>query len=86
LFPYNTTYLRLLPPLFVTVTLVLAFRPALAGLRPEWLVVCLSLMLPYAVFIPMVLAFGFDADDRLIADALWSRVRGITRSLAVVTS
>jgi O-antigen/teichoic acid export membrane protein len=86
LFPYNSTYLRLLPPLFVTSAVVLTFRPALGSLRPEWLAVCLSLMLPYAVFISVVLAFGLDADDRFIADALWSKVRGVTRSAAVVTS
>jgi hypothetical protein len=44
--------------------------------RTDWVVVAASLVLTYGVFFVVAFAMGLDADDRLIADAVWARVRG----------
>jgi hypothetical protein len=48
-----------------------------AFLRPEWMEIVLSLVLSYATFILIALGLGLDSDDRLIAAAVWSRVRSM---------
>jgi O-antigen/teichoic acid export membrane protein len=77
LFPYNRGYWRLLIPagaaLATTVGLRIALRPA----RPDILVVIVATLVVYAVFTGVVLLSGLEADDRLIAAAIWARVRGI---------
>jgi hypothetical protein len=36
----------------------------------------IALILSYIAFSVIAFAMGLDADDRLIANAVWSRVRG----------
>jgi O-antigen/teichoic acid export membrane protein len=75
--PYNRSYVRLLVPVMVTVGVLLGLRFGLSTIRPEWVVIGAGVALGYLAFIGVALAFGLNADDRLIAEAVWSRARGI---------
>ena len=77
LFPYSRSYLRLLPPLFGNLLVLLLLRETLSAVHPEWMVIAVGLVLGYLAFIGVALAFGLDSDDQLIARAAWSRVRGV---------
>ena len=76
LLPYSRSYLRLLLPVCGNLAVLLAVRTALKAARPEWMVIVAGISLAYLAFIGIAMAFGLDADDRLIASAVWSRVRG----------
>lgn len=73
--PYNRSYIRLLIPTLamLAVTMVLRMNSSVFG--GDWLAAAVAFLLAYAVFAAAVLAFGLDADDRLIASAIWSRLR-----------
>ena len=75
--PYNRSYFRLLPPLAGNLCVLLLLRFALAGILPSWMTLAIVLVSAYLVFVVIALAVGLDKDDRLIAWALWSRVRGV---------
>jgi O-antigen/teichoic acid export membrane protein len=75
--PYNRSYLQLLLPLAGALASLLLVRAALAVIRPEWMVIGAALVLAYLVFVGIALAFGLDQDDRLIAHAIWLRMRGV---------
>jgi len=77
LFPYNRSYLRMSLPTLCTLLTLLLWRESLPMFHPAWLVIGIGFFLAYAVFVPVALACGLDPDDRLIANAVWSRVRGI---------
>ena len=77
LFPYNRSYLRLLPPLAGNLCVLLLLRFALDGALPRWMTLGIAISSAYLVFVVIALAVGLDGDDRLIARALWSRVRGM---------
>lgn len=77
LFPYNRGYWRLIPPAVGAVGVLLLLQRLIGRSRPEWLVVAAGLVLAYAVFAGITLAFGLDADDRLVVDAMWSKIRSI---------
>lgn len=76
--PYNRSYLRLLLPAGLTLGVVLALKNYEVAFHHNWLAVVVAMVAAYSVF-PTVFYFtaGLDADDRLIASALWSRMRGI---------
>jgi O-antigen/teichoic acid export membrane protein len=76
LFPYNRSYLRLLLPLASSLSVLLLLRFA-SGTLPQWMVLAAGFSLAYLVFFLAALAVGLDDDDRIIAQALWSRVRGV---------
>jgi O-antigen/teichoic acid export membrane protein len=75
--PYNRSYLRLLLPFAGGLMVLLLLKAKLGAVRPEWIVISAGLLLAYTVFIAVALAVGLDADDRLIARAVWSRARGM---------
>jgi O-antigen/teichoic acid export membrane protein len=77
LFPYNLSYLRLALPMVGTVAVLLGLRAGFGAIRQEWAVIGTALLLGYLVFIGIALAFGLDADDRLIARSVWARVSAI---------
>ncbi len=77
LFPYNRSYFRLLLPLAGSVSVLLLLRVAVNASLPQWIVLAIGLSLAYLAFILTALAIGLDEDDRLIARALWSRLRGV---------
>lgn len=82
LFPYNRSYLKLVPPLagafFVT---WLASKLAISSsifisMKTDLMVIFVALVSAYATFSAVALLMGLDEDDRLIANAVWARVRG----------
>lgn len=77
LFPYSRSYWRLLLPLGGNLAVLLAVRAGLNTVRPEWMVVAAGLLLAYVAFIAVAMAVGLDGDDRMMARAAWSRVRGV---------
>jgi O-antigen/teichoic acid export membrane protein len=81
LLPYNRSYLRLGLPLAGAFAVLLAVRVSFGTARQEWAVIGAALVLGYLTFIGIALAFGLDADDQLIARAVWARVRGAFRSV-----
>jgi O-antigen/teichoic acid export membrane protein len=76
LLPSGRGYLRLLLPFGGNLVVLLVLRAIPAGGYAEWLVIAAALLLAYTVFIGIALAFGLGEDDRFIARAIWSRVRG----------
>lgn len=81
--PYNRSYLHLALPLAGTLTILLGLRLGFGAARSEWAVIGAALLLGYLAFLGIALAFGLDADDQLIARAVWARVSGTFRSAEV---
>jgi O-antigen/teichoic acid export membrane protein len=80
LWPYNRSYLHLALPIAGTLTVVLALRAVFGAVRQEWVVIGAGLVLGYLTFVSIAFSFGLDADDKLIAKAVWARVSGTFRS------
>jgi O-antigen/teichoic acid export membrane protein len=76
LFAYTRSYWTLVLPFAGNLAALLLVRTTLKAVRPEWAVVMAGLAVAYITFIGIAVAFGLDADDRMIADAVWSKVRG----------
>ena len=74
--PYNRSYLRLLLPTVVTLAVTLALRKFSYLFHRDWLAIGVTLGLAYCIFSGVVLMGVLDADDRLIATAIWSRIQG----------
>ena len=74
--PYNRSYLKLLPPVGSAVLITLLLRHASGFIRGDLVGIVVALLLAYGVFVAMAFIMGLDADDRLIANAVWARVRG----------
>ncbi len=74
--PYNRSYLKLLPAVGAALLVALGVRKASLFLRPDWVGIGVALVFAYAAFSIVSFAMGLDADDRLIANAIWTRVRG----------
>ena len=77
LVPYNRGYLKLLWPVAAMTASVLLAHFKLPSLRPEWLTIVISLIVAYAVFAGIAIVAGLDADDRMIASAVRSRMSGM---------
>lgn len=73
--PYNRSYVKLLPSVgsAALVAILLSRASIFAGL--PLVGIALSLVLGYAVFCALALLTGLDADDRLITNAILSRIR-----------
>ena len=80
LLPYSRSYWRLLPPVCGNLAVLLMLKTVLKAARPEWIGIVAGISLAYLSFIAIAMACGLDADDRLIASAVWSRVRGAVRA------
>jgi len=74
--PYNRSYLKMLPSIGGALLVTLVVRNAAAFVRRDWVAIIVAAVLAYAVFSVVALSMGLDADDRLIASAVWARVRG----------
>jgi len=81
--PYNRSYLKLLPSagsaLLITLLISLLMTKAPFFLRADWVGIVISLGMSYGAFSAVTFAMGLDADDRLIANAVWARARGFFR-------
>ena len=73
--PFSRSYLRLIGPTIVSVLAVLGLKSQSHLLGRDWLGIGAGLVGSYLVFAGMVAVLGLDEDDRLVAHALWSRVR-----------
>jgi O-antigen/teichoic acid export membrane protein len=78
IWPYNRSYVRLFAPMFVTSLVILGLRNYAFVFHHNWLSVAMALAVAYCSF-PAVLYLtcGLDSDDRMIAGALRSRIRGV---------
>lgn len=74
--PYNRSYLKLLPSLAIAVLTTLLVSKASTFMKADWVMILIALVLAYGTFSGMAFVMGLDADDRLIANAVWTRVRG----------
>jgi hypothetical protein len=74
--PYNRSYLKLLPSLGSALLTTLLVSKAAGFMKAGWVMILVALVLAYGTFSGMTFVMGLDADDRLIANAVWSRVRG----------
>jgi O-antigen/teichoic acid export membrane protein len=77
--PYNRSYLRLALPSVATLTAAIAMRFALRPLGSDIVAVILTTVVSYVLFLGIALLFGLDAEDRLIASAVWYKVRSFRR-------
>jgi O-antigen/teichoic acid export membrane protein len=75
LFPYNRTYGMLAAPTLVTAAVAIGLRVGLKSVSADIAVVVASVAIVYSVFLATVLLLGLNADDRLIASAIWRRIR-----------
>jgi O-antigen/teichoic acid export membrane protein len=75
LFPYNRSYWMLTVPAIATVAVAIGLRIASRAVSVDIPVVVASTAILYGVFISTVLLLGLNADDRMIATAIWSRIR-----------
>jgi O-antigen/teichoic acid export membrane protein len=75
LFPFTRSYLRLLPPVAAAMLVLWLAHSALVVVQPAWGVMGAGLVLAYVAFLGVAVLVGLDADDRLIASAVWLRMR-----------
>jgi len=73
--PYNRSYLKLIPPAVSAMLVVLMIRRLSVFAGHDLAGIAVALLLAYGIFSVVVFAMGLDADDSLIADAVWTRVR-----------
>ena len=78
--PYNRGYFRLIPPMAVMLAATLILRMNSVRFHHDWLAIGVTLIAAYAVFGATVLLVGLDPDDRMIASAVGTRVRGMLGS------
>jgi O-antigen/teichoic acid export membrane protein len=74
--PYNRGYLRLLLPSIVTVGMVVVLSRVAFIFHRDSIAVAVTLLVAYVLFGATVFMVGLDPDDRMIASAIWSRMRG----------
>ncbi len=79
--PYNRSYIHLILPTIVTLAGALALKRNAALFRHDWIAIGCAAVVAYLLFAAVAVAFGLDPDDRLIARAVWSRIRGMFGTL-----
>lgn len=80
LFPYNRSYLRLIFPVGATLAALFVLQFESGHIHHNWLLVAIALVAGYLVFTVVALMAGLDSDDRIIADAVWYKVRSLLPS------
>jgi O-antigen/teichoic acid export membrane protein len=75
LFPYNRSYWSLALPTALTLATTLGLKLGLGSVKADFAVLLFATVFAYALFIGIVLLSGLDADDRLIVNAIRSRIR-----------
>jgi O-antigen/teichoic acid export membrane protein len=78
--PYNWSFAKLLPSVGGA-ALVTLFLSRTIHARPEWVVIVAAALLAYGTFAVVTVALGLDADDRLVVDAVWARMKGNWRKV-----
>lgn len=80
-YPYSSSFLRLTVPLGAVVA-VLSLLHWKFPLQPGWLGIAVGMVLAYGVFSTVAFVFSLDDDDRVIARAVWSRIRVLGKTAA----
>jgi len=83
--PYNRSSLRLLSSTVVSVGVVIFSEAMLRGMA-AWTRIVVGLLLAYVSFLGVLLLSGLDADDRLIGQAAWKRMKGFLPAIDVGAS
>lgn len=73
--PYNRSYLRLFLPGAVALAAVVVLNRVSLVFHHDGLAVCIALGVAYGLFAAVIFLYGLDADDRMIASAMWSKMR-----------
>ena len=73
--PFSRSYLRLFVPTVAALLTAILVKSQSSVFRHDWLAIGTGLIGSYVVFAGTVAALGLDEDDRLVANALWSRLR-----------
>lgn len=72
--PFSPGFTRLLVPSVASVLVALFIRHEANFFAHDWLVIAISLLAAYGVFAAVVALTGLDADDRMIVNAILSRL------------
>jgi O-antigen/teichoic acid export membrane protein len=72
--PFSRSFAHLLAPAAAAALVALLVKHWAYAIGHDWLTVAISLLATYAVFAGVVALSGLDSDDRLIVDAMWSRI------------
>jgi O-antigen/teichoic acid export membrane protein len=84
--PFSRSFARLFLPAAAAVALALILQREQNWFRHDWLTLGVSLLAVYGIFAAVVAALGLDAEDRLIAGAMWTRIRQSVPSLSGIES
>jgi O-antigen/teichoic acid export membrane protein len=82
--PYNRGYVALVLPSAATGGLLMLFHYQAVNRLPSVVLILLALCVGYLVFAAGALLYGLDADDRLIVEAVWARMRGFFGTTAAI--
>lgn len=73
--PFNRDYARLLAPALSVAGMAWFLRFALRSATTPWIMVCLAIAICYATLIVVSTMMGLGSDDRVVANAIWRRLR-----------
>lgn len=74
--PYNRGYSRLIPAVLSAIGVALLIRMLSPSAVPGWLIIGGAIGFCYLALVGVSAAMGLDSDDRMIAGAIWGRLRG----------
>ncbi len=77
--PYNRSYVRLVVPALSTAATIVLVRMEASWFHSAVFAIVAALLLGYLVFTALSLFAALDEDDRLVAGAVGSRLRGMVR-------
>ncbi len=77
--PYNRSYVRLVVPVLSTAATIVLVRMEASWFHSAVFAIVAALLLGYLVFTALSLFAALDEDDRLVAGAVGSRLRGMVR-------
>ncbi len=77
--PFGRGFVRLLAPSVASVLVALLLKHESNMLGHDWLAIVICLLGTYAVFAGVTAISGISPDDRLVVDAMWSRIRRPSR-------
>jgi O-antigen/teichoic acid export membrane protein len=80
---YNRRYLHLLPAVVASMAAAVSLRWLTVSLHPQWAIIIVSAVFSYVVLIGISAMVGLDEGDRLIVNAVWTRVRNLFGSTTV---
>jgi O-antigen/teichoic acid export membrane protein len=75
--PFSLGFARLLPPAIASALVALIVRREAGVFGHNWLAIMAGILATYGIFAGVTGVLGLDADDRLVARAIWTRLRRI---------